>query len=175
MSVAREQQLLQAVPDVLNFNTLLYVGASRRRQETLHLFVGKRYKVAVVEVWPRNAMYIARHIGGVGEVICADVRNLTPLRLQLFDVVMWWHGPEHVPVQDLAPTLLNLQALARHVVVLASPWGRYEQGAEYGNPYERHHCPLYQPLFGELGYNTSTLGRKDTKGSNLLAWLRTDE
>jgi len=171
--MTRQQQLLKAVPDVLRYHTLLYVGASQRRQHMLPLFTNRGYTITVLEAWHRNAVYVAKHVAGVNRVMCGDVRSTARLNLGPHDVVMWWHGPEHIHAQDLAPTLAALEELALHVVVLASPWGRYDQDAVDGNPYERHLCAIYPDMLQDLGYKTSTLGKIDVKGSNLVAWRHT--
>lgn len=168
--MTRQQQLLKAVPTILRHKTLLYVGASQRRQHLLPLFVKNGYHITILEAWHRNAVYVAKHVAGVNAVICGDVRNAERMLRDRFDVTMWWHGPEHIPAQDLPPTLAALEALAKKLVVLASPWGRYDQDAVDGNPYERHLSSIYPDTLEELGYKTSTLGSIDVRGSNLLAW-----
>ncbi len=60
--MTRNQQLLRCVPDALRHKTLLYVGASRRRQQMLSLFVDRNYRITVLEAWLPNAMYV----GGTG-------------------------------------------------------------------------------------------------------------
>jgi hypothetical protein len=89
-----------------------------------------------------------------------------------YDVVMFWHGPEHLTREDLPFALSKAEMMATRLVVLASPWGRYAQGDCGGNPFERHVSHLYEIDLEAFGYRTSTLGRKDKKGSNLLAWKR---
>jgi len=170
--MTRNQQLMHCVPDALRHKTLLYIGASRRRQQMLSLFVDRNYRITILEAWLPNAMYVSKHVSGVRDVICADVRNIMreTLPLPRYDVVCWWHGPEHVAIDDLAPTLANLEEIAERLVILASPWGRYDQGAVDGNPWEKHRSVIYPDLLHALGYSTHTIGVLDRRGSNLLAW-----
>jgi len=173
--MTRNRQLLHCIPDALKYKTLLYVGANRRRQQVLDLFRDRGYRITVLEIWLPNAMYIAKRVSGVQDVVCGDVRNIMreALPLPRYDVVCWWHGPEHIAIEDLAPTLANLEEIAERLVILASPWGRYDQGPVDGNPWEKHRSSIYPDLLRALGYSTHTIGTRDRRGSNLLAWRNT--
>jgi len=99
-----------------------------------------------------------------------DVRKLDEYFVNKFDVVMWWHGPEHLQKDELSDALMKCYKTSNIMSVVACPWGVYKQGVVAGNPYERHLSYLYPEFFHELGWNTDTIGTKDCEGSNLLAW-----
>jgi len=170
MNTARARQAFAAVPDLLDYETLLYIGASIARNEMLPYFLEKEYRITILEVWTENVLYYKQDPRF--SIIQADVRNVGKFPLGQFDIVMWWHGPEHVE-KDVLPNIFNeLFKHTKKVLVLACPWGRYEQGTARGNPYEEHKSHLDEGFFRELGFSTSTLGRKNVRGSNLLAWKR---
>jgi len=170
MNIARARQAFAAVPDLLDYKTLLYIGASKARVEMLSYFIKKNYEITIMEAWTENVLYYRQN--SRFNIIQADVRNVNKLLLGNFDVVMWWHGPEHVE-KDLLPDIFSeLFKHTKKVLMLACPWGRYIQQAVRGNPYEVHRSHLYPEFFKELGFKTSTLGRRDRRGSNLIAWRR---
>jgi len=163
----RKEQLFKAVPDIQSYNTILYIGANKVRKEMLDVFNAKR--ITILEAWTPNVIDM-RKLGY--ETIQGDVRDLAKMPIGKFDVVMWWHGPEHVEKKSLPMILKAIQQRAIHVAVVACPWGRYEQGEARGNPYEKHLSHLYPDFFQKLGWRTSVIGRKDVRGSNLIAWRR---
>jgi hypothetical protein len=147
---------------------VLYIGASRRAH-CLQALYDAGHEITLLEVWPDNVLRYQRD-ERVEFLKCADVRYIDKLMPKCnYDVIFWWHGPEHVGCDELAPTLDKLEAMAS-TVILACPWGKYIQNKTGGNPYEEHLCHLYPETFEARGYETATLGRKDVKGSNLLAW-----
>ncbi len=170
MNTARARQAFAAVPDLLDYETLLYIGASIARNEMLSYFVKKDYEVTIMEAWTENVLYYRQDPRF--NIIQADVRNVNKIPLASFDVVMWWHGPEHVE-KELLPNIFNeLFKHTKKILMLACPWGWYVQQAVKGNPYEVHRSHLYPEFFKELGFKTSTLGKKDRRGSNLIAWRK---
>jgi len=170
MNIARARQAFAAVPDLLDYKTLLYIGASKARVEMLSYFIKKNYEITIMEAWTENVLYYRQN--SRFNIIQADVRNVNKIPLGNFDVIMWWHGPEHVE-KELLPDIFNeLFKHTKKVLILACPWGLYIQQAVRGNPYEVHRSHLYPEFFKELGFKTSTLGRRDRRGLNLIAWRR---
>ena len=170
MNIARARQAFRAVPDLMNYKTLLYIGASKARAEMLSYFIEKNYKITIMEAWTENVLYYRQN--SEFNIIQADVRDVSKMPLGGFDVITWWHGPEHVE-KKLLPDIFNeLFKHTKKILIVACPWGRYEQQAVKGNPYEVHRSHLYPEFFKEFGFKTSTLGRKDRRGSNLVAWKR---
>lgn len=167
----RKRQLLESVPAVVHARSLLYVGANAKRMEMLDLFMGNGCDIDILEAWPENVAGLVRwnrKRRAFNAVILGDVTALSATRL--YDTVMWWHGPEHIPSDLLGETLRRVEQAATRLVVLASPWGDVTQGEAYGNPYERHRFGLSVDDYARRGYFTNTIGKKDTLGSNLLAW-----
>ena len=168
----REKQLLRCIPTILNYKTLLYIGAKKRMIQMLQLFVDTSYAIDIIEIWSANVTKL-KDLNGIRRIIQGDVRNITQMELPCYDVVMWWHGPEHVYEKELYDVLRNLETLATKLVVVASPWGESKQGGKRGNLSERHVTSLYSMTFKDLGWNTDmigNIGNKDRTVSNLLAW-----
>jgi hypothetical protein len=169
VKAARLEQLRLFVPEVFGTGTLLYIGASVRRAQCLEELVASGREITVLEVWPPNADHYRARTDLT--VVCGDVRNVANLSLphNNYDVAFWWHGPEHVPKEELPAVLADIEKRAR-LVVLACPWGMYPQQAIDGNMYEKHLSALGPENFQDLGYKTATLGKPGGRAnSNIIA------
>lgn len=170
--------LREEVPELwATSKTLLYVGATSKRMQCGAALRGL-YDITLLEVWPAYAEAYRPGSSNplarlVSHVVVGDVREVDQLELPHahYDVAFWWHGPSHIPEEDIAPTLEKLEALA-DLVVLGSPWGRYDQEAVDGNPHQAHASALYPEHYEALGYETAALGKRDVRGSMIIAWKR---
>jgi len=169
----RQAQLIRCIPDITDYRTLLYIGANCNRMQMIPLFLSAGYVIDVVEVFRPNwqglvklneASKIFRNI------IHADIREYKTE--ELYDIVMWWHGPEHADYVSMVKVVRYLESLATKYVVLACPWGEYKQNAVGNNIYEEHLQSLSIEDFTIYGYQVDTIGKKDTTGSNLIAWKK---
>jgi hypothetical protein len=161
--------LIKELPELLNGTgkTALYVGASVWRAYMLDDLISWGWKTTVLEVWPTNADHI-RRIYNI-PVIQGDVVT-SPLD-QTFDLVLWWHGPEHVTQDNLPRALANLESHSA-LVALGCPENNAPQGPAYGNPFENHLWSISQNDLRNLGYNVRSDLRPGNP-SNITAWKRT--
>lgn len=162
----RYNLLVSCIPDLFTRSgTCLYIGASIARFQMGDRLMDAGYDLTIVEPWPPNAHYY-RDKGF--PVVQDDIRNAV-CYLKKHDVVMWWHGPEHVSAHDLAWLISTLECLANRHIIFAYPYGEYKQGAHGGNPYEAHLSILYPSSFP--GYRSAWIG-KDGGGpdSCVIAW-----
>ena len=147
-------------------SSCLYIGASITRSECAQELKRAGYEITLVEAFALNADY---HRGSkLFKVVIHDDIMRAVAYLPPFDVVFWWHGPEHMVREDLPYLIKRLDSLAKKYIVLACPWGVYEQGEWGGNPHEVHHSHLYPGDFP--GWNVMTSGVVDTRGSNMIVW-----
>lgn len=170
--MGREAQLLRCIPDIAAYQTLFYVGAHRRRIQMLPIFIDAGYSIDVIEVFEPNYQELLEFNSTTPvfrKVILDDIR--TYRCPDLYDVVMWWHGPEHVEREELLKSLQYLESIATGYVVLACPWGEFAQPHEK-NPYEEHLLSLYPSDFESRGYQIDMVGEENVPGSNLLSWKR---
>jgi len=169
----REEQLLRAIPDIVGYSSVLYIGANVNRMEMVSLFTTINRRIDVLEAWPDNVRELEAWNAEkkvFGKIELGDVRLLEKDRTH--DVVMWWHGPEHIDIAELPSVLKKLERAARHLVVLACPSGKSPQGEAYGNPYEVHRSPVYACDLRACGYKINILGKTDKPRSNLIGWRR---
>ncbi|MFH0765960.1 MAG: hypothetical protein V2A61_06040, partial [Calditrichota bacterium] len=166
----RYEQLYRALPDIWNHKSILYVGAHEGRIQFGEPIREHELEIDVLEIWKPNVEHLRESVPWFNQVIEGDIREIGKSVSHKYDIVFWWHGPEHISKEELFLTLQQIEQFANHYVVLGCPWGTYDQGEEYGNPYEVHRNALYERDFQRYGYHTSTIGRRDVPGSNLLAW-----
>lgn len=169
----RLEQLKASIPDIFSYKTLLYIGANTGRLEMILKFIKAGYTIHFLEIWPSNVARLKRNFVNV---INGDVRTIEKYDLdKKYDIVMWWHGPEHVKKEEMPLILNKLIEKANKIAIIACPYGKFEQGTVKGNPYERHLSTFYTMSFRVLGWKTNVIGCPDNPGSNLLAWYRKEE
>ena len=162
----RFDQIKRNIPSFLTqeFKDLLYIGVGKYRFQFESYLNNLNYNITLLEAYSSNLKkYIGKYV-----VINADITKFETG--DKWDVVMWWHGPEHISKEELKPTLEKLERIAKKLVILGCPWGKYLQGTIGGNPYEVHKAYLYPKDLLKLGYLIETIGRLDRVGSNMLAW-----
>jgi hypothetical protein len=162
----RKEQLKNIVPDLFSYKSVLYVGARTGRFDFSQEFRKAGYDITVVERYKPNVDYL-KTIPWIKKVIRKDIREFTTKKK--YDVIFWWHGPEHIPKKDLRKTLRNLEKMCNNVMVLGCPNGDVKQQNEYENPYEDHLSGYEGLEFEKLGYTIDVIGQKDTFASNILA------
>jgi hypothetical protein len=138
-------------------------------------------EVDLLEAWRQNVddlIYIANHDPAkrvFRHMMLGDVRNLRELISPnlwcgRYDVICWWHGPEHVERRELSPILKMMVDLSQRVAMCACPWGKFPQETEGGNIYERHLSELGPEDFIELGWQARGFGERDDPWSYVIAW-----
>lgn len=187
-SVARKRQI-KKILNVFNYETMLYIGANPRRIELVDLFFAHGYAIDVLEAWEPNYKSLVewnKKWKIFKNIYLQDVRLIDQMIEEIsriikrrphlgsfrdnWDIILFWHGPEHLPKLDVAPTLKALEKYANHLVILGFPRGEYKQDPVEGNPFERHESYLYEKDVQDLGYLTDTLRPHKTRGSNITAW-----
>lgn len=164
--------LHERAPELFGQGTLLYVGAHPCRAHCARALQSAGRQMTLLEVWGPNCdFYREQRPDLFCRVIHGDVRDARAWPFFDFDAVLWWHGPEHIPAEDLAATLAHLEEIAP-LVVLGCPWGAYKQGPVYGNPHEEHKQSIYPSQLEKLGYQVTRAGRADDPLGLLVAVRR---
>tara|TARA_Y100000310_G_C20555452_1_gene750271 strand:- start:51 stop:704 length:654 start_codon:yes stop_codon:yes gene_type:complete len=109
------------------------------------------------------------------KVIHGDVRAASTLIDENVDCSFWWHGPEHIPLEDLPKALQELDTISNKAILWACPWGSYYPALDRGwkGYYEgdAHHYYPENNHFTDLGMNVvNTGGNKNTGNANVFAW-----
>jgi len=181
----RLQQFKDAIPGALTASAglrCLYVGAkvyeagSKRGFQIGADLVSAGWDVDVLEAHRPNALSfrkLAKDGRSPVRVIHGDVRDIDDLipPLPIYDLVMHWHGPEHLNREEVEPSLNRLALRSCGMLVVACPWGRYDQGPAERNAFERHLCHLDETDLEGMGLRWSAIGRKGVpKENNLMGW-----
>ena len=168
----RLEQLGEKVPELFEQpGTALYVGAQKKQHQCVAELKEAGYTIALLELIEKNCEYYdGKDL--FDTIVCGDVREADQhFAPNSFDVVLWWHGPEHVDREDVEPTVAKLEEIATELVILASPCGKTRKQA-WSVKGQAHLCALYVDDYLNMGFNTATFGEADRwrKGTQLLAW-----
>lgn len=176
-TVARKRQLLKFIPGVMKCKTMLYIGANPRRFELMDLFWAEapQMKVDVLEAWAKNvdglwklnAKYRIFNNILHGDISAIGIEKEVNAP---YDVVVFWHGPEHIYKSEIPQILGTLRMMASKYVILGCPWGKFPQKAVGFNPFEEHKSHLFPADFQKWGYKTRTIKKPDKRGGHILAW-----
>jgi hypothetical protein len=147
--------LVRLVPTITEGNgkTALYVGAMPTRQDFLDALIAWGWKVTIIEQF---APYLPelRQIEGVEDVLCGLIQDYIG---PTFDMVFWWHGPEHMGY-TAAGELLRKLATEHGLVVTGCPRGHTGSGDSDGNELNRHISAWQVSCFEALGYRANVTG-----------------
>jgi hypothetical protein len=169
------EQISQYIPDIYDYDTALYVGASTKRQHFQPELAKAGYKIDCLEIWEQNHRLLSkrnvRHFK-FDNFILGDVRECDTLIQNTYDIAVWWQGPEHIKKKELPGTFDKLLNLVTKFVIITCPWGVYPQGEYRGNPYEEHLASLYPEDFEELGWEVRAVGEENHKHAYIIAWRR---
>jgi len=168
----REDSVRRCIPDMLDHNSVLYIGANQHRQHFLDWFLKSNYDVTIVEAFKDNYEYLKNKFSSVN-VIHNDIRK--ELFDHSFDIIFFWHGIEHLPLSEIPKTLQKLESITDKITILGMPYGKYLQDAEYGNEFEIHLSEIYPEFLQKQGYDYETLGNQDQRGAHITAWKRKPE
>jgi hypothetical protein len=150
--------------------TVLYIGAKKDRWDLVPEMHQCGCLITVIEVFHKNAVEL-RKSEYFENVIHGDVRYIEYLDLgrEKFDVVVWWHGPEHIQKSESKEIIAKLEKLANRYVILGTPWGLVKQGISGKNFYEVH-LSFWDPGdYIRMKYDCLILGKKNEMGSCLVA------
>jgi hypothetical protein len=92
------------------------------------------------------------------EIFQGDLRN-DHFNPRSFDVVIWWHGPEHVEAAELPPALRLLEGYSRSLVLLACPDGEDPYEDEESDDVHLNH--ITHGGLEAFGYETRVVSRED--------------
>ncbi len=169
----RDKQLRGCLPELFSdrYKSVLYVGASHRRQHFLSDFVKNYDSVVVLEIFSENVRYLKEKFTNPHvKIVEGDVRDAARLLPGKFDVCFFWHGPEHLHKEETKAVLDRLEGITTNLIVLGMPYGHYAQGTVYGNTHETHQWDIYPKDMQSIGFQTNTLGDADGTTSNMIAW-----
>jgi len=165
------RELRLHVPNLWTARRVLNIGANRCANPGLVDELKEAgAKVHLLEAWDQNVTYYRKKDKTkFASIAQGDVRDL-PGEMGLFDAVVWWHGPEHLPADEWPIAVRVLESMAP-LVILGCPWGMWEQGEADGNPFEVHQSSIYPEDLTSCGYTVRAIGMGADNSSYLVAWI----
>ena len=168
------------IPDLLDYKTMLYVGAHVRKSfpfgmRLIPTFRQAGYQIDVLEPYEPNIAELNEFNSETSmfdNVVHGSVLNLETVIHHTYDVIVWRHGPEHVMEAEIPIALKLMEIFTTRLAVIFCPRRQLDQGAIGGNPYQIH-CSVPPPeLFLDLGWAVAinNLGREDR--DEIMAWRR---
>ena len=167
-----EKTLIDFIPEINNGQnkTMLYVGANKSRAYLTDRFLKAGYKIDCLEIYEPNAEYWKTQ-KTFNNIIIGDVRNIDTLVKDKYDVVVWWHGPEHIPKVDVYQTFLKIEDITNELIVSAGPYkGAVEDFTHiYGNSAESHLWSMDELLFENLDFKFTVVDRPQAE-RHMMIW-----
>lgn len=165
-----QQSILQLCPDIkgksllnVGFNSIIPSTGIEAKHWWVRLFqdVGVE-RFAILELFQQNIAFINKYFGQRDfpmEVRWGDARHIRQYyKIKEFDIVLWWHGPEHLVELEIEPTLFMLRSVAKDWLVVGCPNGYLEQDEVYGNPHETHRSHKEESFYRDhLEYTTTVV------------------
>lgn len=186
----------QFIPGIFNVKSILYVGVRPEgwgecpSPNSLEQALRKVRKdggiVDGLERWPKYCERIRANppcwLGVLHELDITSIRPCCLNRLW-YDLVIWWHGPEHAESAEKGRRgLATCESIASHRVLLGMPWGVSQNVTNPGfpddpeNPYEAHGWQPTPEILQGLGYNVVALNCREPEeedrsdSGHIFAW-----
>ena len=136
------KQLLPARP----LESVLYVGASAPRHDYLELFP----HADILEIDPESVSGMATFMN---KVMQGDITTFVPEHH--YDMIFWWHGPEHV-TKELSVLTINRLKKYCNMLIVGTPWGY--------SPHPGHVSEWDVQDMVDLNMLVTTIGEKNQYG-----------
>lgn len=174
---AREQTVCDILRPLEGCRTMLNVGMREpkdwRNQWWLKICEANEIRPTVLEAWPANVE--ACRAAGITDVITGDVVETARKLYRTFDIILWWHGPEHVERFRAFCAIRDLWPIADRALILGCPQGYHPQGVVNNNPYEVHRSQWEPDDFeGDFDMHT-TVVNDGQLAPHITAWKIFDE
>jgi hypothetical protein len=161
--------LIKCCPMALHQRTCLYVGAHPGKGCSFWDEIRRAgCRMTVVEVYEKNVRDLECEMMDGETIIHADIRDWIPP--EKYDLVMWWHGPEHTTQDEAEMVIIKLWSVTAGWLVCGAPWGNMPQDEAYGNPAEKHLWDVEPEFFRDLGMETQTFPPHNELGGQVVAW-----
>jgi len=162
-----DEFLTEYVPDLFKYKSVLYIGIERYRMVFIKNFLQHNYKIDLLEIWKPHVDYyrfINSQAKFFNKIVCGDVSKVEEYDLaEKYDVVFWFHGPEHVEFDVATSTINLLKKKTGKVFVCVCPFGVSHSPARGGNKFNLHRSALYPDYFLDLDMESRCEGDKRIK------------
>ena len=89
--------------------------------------------------------------------ICSRIEDYLKVSSKIYDCIIWWHGPEHLPKQESLKIIKSLEEHCNGIIIMGCPCGK----DPYNVGYDKHLWVITEKDFTDIGYQTLILNRMD--------------
>lgn len=124
----------------------------------------------ILEVFEPNVHNFLKHAPEADHhrIHLGNLQDISDIFEGTFDVVLHWHGPEHLDKDIYLQLLPEIISKTKKLLILGCPNGHEDQGQAYGNPYEEHLSFWTGEDFHQLGFRTIEVS--DKKPGHITAY-----
>lgn len=128
----------------------------------------------ILEIFEPNVQNFLQHASTADRqrITLGNLKDIDSVFARKFDVLLHWHGPEHLERKEFLDLLPKILGNTQRMVILGCPNGPEEQGQAYGNPFEEHISFWSTEDFAELGFQTISVA--DKKPGHITAYRHLD-
>lgn len=171
----REKIVKEMFKNIKDIKRILYIGAFPGRYQLINLFrtMYKNVKIELLEVWAPNYEHFKTN-NVFDEVHLGSAVNVKEqFKGEEFDLVVWWHGPEHVKKPLSIKTIGNIETLSKYSL-MGVPFGKRAQKATADGNLDEEHVSWFIPAdFSRMGYtNVKTHGGLHKPSSGIVAYKK---
>ncbi len=165
--------IMELSPEEIKGESLLYVGFNmikpmtgmRTKRWWYDLFSKNGFtKFTILEVYSENVNFAKQYFAEREieiDIVEGNVLDASDIfKENQFDVSVFWHGPEHLPVPEIDIALMEMEKVTKNVVIIGCPHGMEAQGQVYGNPHEVHISGVKGDFYKERGFLTQVIQRR---------------
>ena len=152
----------------VGFNQIIPTVGIHHKKWWYDLFSEKGFtKFTILEVFPENVRFAIKYFEEENipiDVVEGNVLDASEIfKENQFDVSVFWHGPEHLPLPEIDVALQAMEKVSSKFVIIGCPNGmsiKTKQGKLYGNPYEEHISGANEDFYKQRGFLTEEVIRK---------------
>lgn len=143
--------------------TCLNIGAWPKRYQIVKELKKAGWTVDLLEIWKEYCdFFVPKNL--FAHIYNINVVDIDLLDTQQWDMVLWWHGPEHIEKVEFETVLPKLLDRAKQFLVLAAPYnGEVDNPEEHAetitskwanNHHQLHRWNCTERDFKKFGMNT---------------------
>ena len=156
------------------YERAIYVGAEFVRGGPKGLPIARTHakRVDCWEIHRQNVDEIST-LSWFDDIACIDVVDAVNNGwLKPYDLLVWYHGPGHLPYAKAIGVLDAMMSHEHTALVIGCPFGVFLQPRWIveKNPHNEHPSWLLPEDFSRLGFEVSVCGQIGGKRAGILAW-----
>lgn len=154
---------------VKKWDTILYIGACEKTFKEwegdyfLH-YIRSKKKIFTCTVIEKYLPYveIIKSLPVYSEfklkLICDDIINYARHTKNIYNIIIWWHGPEHIHQEEFETIVPHLEKICSGVIILGCPEGKDDFSDVISG--DHHKWDVSYKYLQSLGFKTKLINRE---------------